>query len=248
MIQRIKNKLNRLGTNKTCYICRNNFSYFLPYRDGKRSSGFIRDLEIIGSDTENFSCPHCFSHDRERHLFMYMDALSIWDSCKGHVLHFAPETHLSKKIESLQPEKYVKADLYSEDKAVEKIDITAIPYSDDSFDLLICNHVLEHIDEIDMALSEIYRVLNKGGMAILQTPYSSILANSFQDKNINTDNLRQNFYGQEDHVRVFGHDLFNKLENIGFKLKIKKHEDVLHTLDSTKLGVNSSENLILVEK
>lgn len=248
MIQGIKNRINRLGNNKTCYICKGTFFYFLPYRSGLGRSKFTQELAMVGSDIKNFSCPHCLCHDRERHLFMYMDSLNLWDACKGQVLHFAPERHLSKKIGALKPKKYIKADLYSEEKDIEKIDITMIPYPDSYFDFLICNHVLEHIEAFETALSEIYRVLNKGGMAILQTPYSSILANSFQDKNINTDELRQKFYGQEDHVRVFGHDFFDKLKNIGFKLKIKKHEDVLSSLDSVKLGVNTLENLILVEK
>lgn len=244
----MKNKVNRLGKNKTCYICQNTFFYFLPYANGIKLSSFIQDLKIIGSDRKNFSCPYCWSHDRERHLFMYIDTLSLWKELTGRVLHFAPEKHLSRKIEGIQAEKYVKADLYSEDKAVEKIDITAIPYPDDYFNFLICNHVLEHIDALETALSEIYRVLNKGGMAILQTPYSSILANSFQDKNINTDILREKFYGQNDHVRVFGQDLFDKLEAIGFTLKLQKHKDVLSAFDSVKFGVNRDENLILVEK
>jgi len=248
MIEGIKNRINRLGNSKTCYICKNTFFYFLPYREGLKRSGFIDDLAIVGSDIKNFSCPHCFCHDRERHIFMYMDSLNLWEACKGQVLHFAPEQNFSKKIELLEPKKYVKADLYSKDKDVEKIDITMIPYPDCYFDFLICNHVLEHVEALNLALSEIYRVLKRGGMAILQTPYSSILANSFQDKNINTNDLRQKFYGQEDHVRVFGHDLFDQLEDIGFQLKIKKHKDTLLTLDSKKFGVNSSENLILVEK
>lgn len=248
MIARIKNKLNRLGKGRTCYICQNTFSHFLPYRNGIKPSGFIQDLQMIGSDTTNFSCPHCSCHDRERHLFMYIDKLSLWPLLKSRVLHFAPERHLSKKIRALMPEKYVKADLYSNESDVEKIDITAIPYPANSFDFLICNHVLEHIDEIETALNEIHRVLRTGGMAILQTPYSSILADSFQDRNINTDELRNTFYGQEDHVRVFGNDFFDKLKLAGFTLNIKKHADVLKDIDPNIYGVNIKEDLILVEK
>jgi len=82
----------------------------------------------------------------------------------------------------------------------------------------------------------------------LQTPYSSILAKTFQDKNINNDILRKKFYGQSDHVRVFGNDFFTMLENIGFHLNIKKHKDCLHEFDAEKYGVNIQEDLILVSK
>ncbi|MDD2358075.1 MAG: methyltransferase domain-containing protein [Thiovulaceae bacterium] len=248
MIKRIKNVLNRLGNSKSCYVCGNTFTYFIPYRESEKISYFTQALQMIGSDIKNFSCPYCWSHDRERHLLMYIDTLDLWKVLKGRVLHFAPEVHLSDKIAALRPEQYVKADLYSNDDDVEKIDITAIPYANNSFDFLICNHVLEHIEDIETALMEIYRVLRKGGMAILQTPYSNLLSNSFQDKNINSDVLRMQFYGQEDHVRVFGHDLFNKLEDVGFQLRVKHHQEILVKIDSKKYGVNVNENLILVEK
>jgi predicted SAM-dependent methyltransferase len=248
MIKKMQYSINKLGRRKKCIICSQTFSNFLPYEGNERKSGFISDLEIIGSDTKNFSCPYCFSHDRERHLFMYFDKLSLWKDLQGTTLHFAPEKHLSRKISNLNPKSYIKADLYSTDDSVEKIDITKIPYPDNSFDFLICNHVLEHITDIQVAINEIYRVLKSGGQAVLQTPYSSILAQSFQDENIDTDALREKFYGQKDHVRVFGKDFFTLLEEKGFKLKLKNHLETLSEFDTYVFGVNSKEDLILVEK
>ncbi len=247
-IKKLPLKINKLGSRRTCNICNNSFSNFIPYRDGSKQSGFIKDLRIIGSDIENFSCPYCFSHDRERHLFMYINNLSMWDNLKNKTLHFAPETQLSKKIKSLSPIEYIKADLYPTEDDIKIIDITNIDYPNNYFDFLICNHVLEHIKEIKKALNEIHRVLNIGGLAILQTPYSSILHNSFTDENINTNSMRRTYYGQEDHVRVFGSDFFTLLEEAGFQLNIKTHKKHLTNIDAQKYGMNEAEDLILVEK
>jgi SAM-dependent methyltransferase len=248
MFGSIKLKINKLGRQKTCYICGQNFSSFLPYQGLKDESCFVQTLDIIGSDMQNFSCPHCWSHDRERHLFMYLDALGLWEKLKGDVLHFAPERHLCAKIRELNPRRYIMGDLFSDDPSVEKIDVTAIDYPDKSFDFVICNHVLEHIEDIDTALKELFRILKRGGYAILQTPYSAILENSFKDKNIHTDALRKVFYGQEDHVRVFGQDLFNMLKAQGFTLELQRHQIVLAAFDCQKFGVNCREDLILVQK
>ena len=249
IFNRLKNEINKWGKDKECVICNNQFSYYLPYQFHNEKSGFIKDLEIIGSDTKNFSCPHCMSHDRERHLFMYFNKLSLWDEIYDkNILHFAPEQHITKKLASLKTKMYVKADFYPTDDSIQKIDITQIPYDDGFFDFLICNHVLEHIEDISKALQEIHRVLSIGGQAILQTPYSSILAKTFQDQNINNNILRKKFYGQSDHVRVFGNDFFTMLEDIGFCLNIKKHKDCLYEFDAEKYGVNIQEDLILISK
>ena len=97
-------------------------------------------------------------------------------------------------------------------------------------------------------MSEIFRVLKPGGEAVLQTPYSNILYESFKDLNISNDMLRKEFYGLEDHVRVYGQDLFRKIKNVGFILKIHSHGDLLNEFDSNYWGVNFRENLILVQK
>ncbi|MEJ2745972.1 MAG: class I SAM-dependent methyltransferase [bacterium] len=168
---------------------------------------------------------------------------------QGRILHFAPERHLSKRISEQAPLEYVMADLYPQNSDIRKIDATAIPFSNDTFNFIIANHVLEHIPNYRKALSEFFRVLKPGGIAVMQTPYSKLLRNNFEDKGIDSEELRHFFYGQDDHVRIFGeHQLLKSLENAGFSLQIKRHIDYFDVSTTYYYGVSGEEDLILVAK
>lgn len=246
----MRRKYNASGNRHCCYICAQPVRRFRPFRNGWNGvSPFIRELTLIGSDVENFSCPHCSCQDRERHLFMYFDQLGLWDKMTGgKILHFAPERHLMTRIAQQQPHTYIKADLYPSSPDIERVDVTKIPFDDDSFDVIICNHVLEHVPEDMRALDELFRILRPGGFAVLQTPYSDLLENSFCDPSINTDELRNRFFGQQDHVRVYGRDLFQRIRQAGFQLQVRTHGDILPNFDSSLYGVNQREDLILAAK
>lgn len=242
---------NGLGSKRQCYICGKTFFRFTRFRGGSKSiSEFQKKMDIVGSDPDNFGCMYCGCYDRERHLFMYFDKLGLWGNINNQrIIHFAPERHLARKISEQMPAEYVKADLYPENEDTRKIDATAIPFTDSTFDLLIANHILEHIPDYGKALSEFYRVLKPGGIAILQTPYSKRLNNNFEDDGIDSDELRLFFHGQEDHVRTFGEDqLLKSIESAGFRLRIKRHPDCFGASDAYRYGVPISEDLMLVEK
>jgi len=237
-------------TNKFCCICNNDVVGFQPYRDGwKNAPQLMSVLEVIGSDLDNFSCTICGAHDRERHLFLFFEALKLFDKFEGaSILHFAPEKRLAKIIESKVPLSYIKADLYPSDSTIEKVDMTNICYDSESFDIVIANHVLEHIPDDIKALSELRRVLKKGGMAILQTPYSAKLNTTLQDSGIDDDNSRLHLYGQEDHVRLYGLDIFDRFASVGLLPDIKVHDLTLSNIDSSRYGVNPREPLFLYTK
>lgn len=205
---------------------------------------------MVGSDVDNFGCLYCESHDRERHLFMYFDGLGLWEKVGGgRVLHFAPERWLATRIASLDPVEYVRADLHPRSDEVVAIDATALPHEDDHFDLVIANHVLEHIPNYGRALSEFHRVLKPRGVAILQTPYSRLLHNNFEDPNIDTEELRAFFHGKWDHVRTFSErELFGAIEAAGFCLQIIKHGDLFGPDQTFRYGVNPLEDLIRAVK
>jgi ubiquinone/menaquinone biosynthesis C-methylase UbiE len=149
----------------------------------------------------------------------------------------------------LHPLEYVKADISTNYSDAVEIDATEIPYEKDVFDLIICNHVLEHIPNYLKAISEIYRVLKPNGVAILQTPYSKLLSKNFEEKNINTDDLRYFFFGEKDHYRIFSEQHFFKdLTNIGFVLKLVKHTEFFDQETANYYGVNYDEDLIQVIK
>lgn len=238
------------GSSHRCYLCDRALRRFLPYRDGVRSlSPVTRALEVIGSDVENFACPACGCHDRERHLAMYFDRLDLWSRLRGAtVLHFAPEGALSPRIAARNPASYLRADLVPATADVQRMDITRIPLADGSVDVVICNHVLEHIPDDRRALAELARVTRPGGIAVLQTPWSPLLDKMFSDPAVTSEELRNRLFGQEDHVRVYGHDLFRRIADAGFAVRRYSHEETLHGLDAVYFGVNAREDLVLATR
>jgi len=247
---RLELRANRLGTRRRCYVCNERFDHFYSARGGSAAiPAFLLAVGVIGSDMDNFSCPYCQSFDRERHLCMYFDQLGLWDTIrKGAVLHIAPEGRLREAITRLKPREYVQGDISPMNPEVQRIDVTAINYPDEHFDTIICNHVLEHVPDDRRAMKELHRVLKRGGWAVMQVPFSTLLAHSFEDPNINSDALRNTFYGQEDHVRLYGQDLFERLREAGFGVELRNHETVLGDLDPQVYGVNPREDLILLTK
>jgi SAM-dependent methyltransferase len=239
----IQNKKNKI---KECYICGEQFETFYKYRINNETDSAVNYFQIIGSDTDNFGCYYCNCFDRERHLFMYFDKLSLWDKFNNsRIIHFSPESQLIKKIEKLSPKEYIKCDLYPKDDWT-KIDITKIDFPDDYFDILICNHVIEHVPDHIQALKEISRVLKNTGIAILQTPYSNLLYNHFEDPNINTEELRLSFYGQEDHVRIVSKRQFFEELSQYFTLAIIINSSLFSNDECFKYGVNKNEDLVMV--
>lgn len=233
---------------RRCALCDHRVGRFLPYRGG-RTFPLMRALDVIGSDTRNFECPRCGAHDRERHLLMYLQASGILDGMNGKtLLHFAPEKRLSHFLCGAHLARYLPCDLFPQSAEVKAVDMLAMPFEQGSFDVVIANHVLEHVNDDTRALSEIHRVLKPDGFAILQTPYSSRLHQTWQDSGIDDPEARLQAYGQEDHVRLYGRDIFDRIVAAGFESHVKKHSELLACADSTAAGVNPAEPFFLFRK
>lgn len=164
------------------------------------------------------------------------------------VLHFAPEVGLGAWIQSLSPVSYVACDLNPVAEHIVRVDAENIPYQDQSFDLVIANHVLEHVGDDKRALSEIRRVLAPDGFAILQTPYSSVARETWSDEGIKTPVARLYAFGQEDHVRLYGCDIFYRFESAGFVSQVKTHSELLSVLDAREYGVGIDEPFFLFQR
>lgn len=220
----------------------------MPYRNG-RAPALMEALGGVGSDIRNFECPRCGAHDRERHLLLYMRATGLFDRLASmRVLHFAPERRLSRLIAAAGPLSYTRCDLYPQSVGVLRVNIEEMPFDDGSFDLLVANHVLEHVDDDLRAVGEIARVLAPDGMAILQTPYSAMLCHTWSDPGINSDAARLQAYGQEDHVRLYGSDIFARITSRGFRSCVGSHAALLPGTDARKLGVNAEEPFFLFKR
>ncbi|MDF3822160.1 class I SAM-dependent methyltransferase [Leptospira sp. 96542] len=233
-----------------CVCCGEKVFRFLPYGSGKSAEPLVGSmLDMVGSDIEHYECPRCGASDRERHLYMYCRHLGLDKRMHGaKILHFAPELHFSNFIKSMEPSEYVRADLFPRDSAVQKMNIQEIPYPDASFDFVIANHVLEHVANDGVAVREISRILKQGGVAILQTPYSAMLENTFEDQGIVSEAAREFAYGQNDHVRLFGRDIFSRLGRFGLSARVQEHAILSSAVDARVHGVNPREPFFLFER
>lgn len=202
------------------------FKMFLPY-------GY-------GTQRNNVLSPSTLSLERHRLLWLYLNEETDFfqsqlasDSTVSNpkkiklrdaetnsalkVLHFAPEQAFYKLFRNQKNLDYTTTDLFSP-LADVKADICDLPFEDNQYGVILCNHVLEHIPDDTKAMQELYRVLKPGGMAILQIPQDLSRATTFADNTITDQKERAKIFGQYDHVRIYGRDYFNKLRSIGFKV------------------------------
>lgn len=233
-----------------CVICNKNIWGFLAYRGGSTNlPPLMRALDVVGSDVDNYECPRCGSHDRERHLFMYLGASGLLSALRGKdVLHFAPEKRLQKIIRDAGPSRYLGCDLYPTRPDIKQVDMLDMDFDVDSFDVLIASHVMEHVADDERALSEISRVLKPGGYAVLQTPYCKKLIHTWEDSGIEDENARLMAYGQEDHVRLYGRDIFDRFSRHGLISNVRDHSELLSDRGAKKYGVNAAEPFMLFRR
>ena len=190
------------GDDYTDPIDGNSYRKFLPYGYEK-----VR---------ENVLAPGTLSLERHRLFWLYLTEKTTFFTSEGlRVLHFAPEQAFLKRFKKLKNIQYTTTDLNSPIADV-KADICQLPFEDNSYDFIICNHVLEHIPDHLQAMRELYRVLAPRGTAILQVPYEADRATTFEDNSITDPKERAQIFGQYDHVRVYGMDYFDTLRSVGF--------------------------------
>ena len=166
---------------------------------------------------ENVLAPGTLSLERHRLLWLYLKKETPFFTENLKVLHFAPEQAFYKRFRNLKNLDYTTTDLNSP-LADVKADICDLPFEDNSFDFILCNHVLEHIPNDKKAMQELYRILKPGGTGIFQIPQDLSRETTFEDNSITDPKERAKIFGQYDHVRVYGQDYFNKLRSVGFKV------------------------------
>lgn len=181
--------------------------------DGKSFKRFLP----YGYSTQrnNVLSPSTLSLERHRLLWLYLTNETDFFKEKKKVLHFAPEQAFYKLFRKQKNLDYTTTDLLSP-LADVKADICDLPFEDNSFDIILCNHVLEHIPDDTKAMQELFRVLKPGGMGIFQIPQDLKRETTFEDNTITNPKERTAIFGQYDHVRVYGRDYFDKLRSIGF--------------------------------
>ncbi len=222
------------GNRVQCPISGKTYRKFLPY-------GRIKPRE-------NALCPDSLSLERHRLLWLYLQRKTNFFQAPLKVLHIAPEICFLKKFESLPNlQEYVTADLESPWAKV-KMDIHQMPFTDDSFDVVFCNHVLEHVTDDLQALREIYRVLKKGGWAILQSPLNWSLAHTYEDKSITARKEREKAFGQSDHLRLYGRDYAERIASVGFRVVADDFVKTLSAEEIKRYALDTNEIIFVAYK
>ena len=192
------------GDKVECTVCNARYNKFLPY--GRL---IVRD---------NALCPSCLALERHRLMYLYLKEKTNFFSAKLKVLHIAPEYCFLDRFEQMKNLDYITADIESP-LAKIKMDVHQVPFEDETFDVIFCNHVMEHVDDFVLAMSELNRVLKKDGFAIIQSPQDYNRANTYEDPSITDPKEREIHFLQNDHLRLFGRDYNHELEKGGFKVK-----------------------------
>ncbi|MBE0446813.1 MAG: methyltransferase domain-containing protein [Actinobacteria bacterium] len=234
-----------IGTEFECPLCGSSFRKFLP---NGLDLPVLKEKDIVGAGYRlNTLCPRCHSSERERLIYLYLrDNTNLFHE-NLKLLHIAPEKSLSRVLTTYRNIDYLSADLNSP-RAMIKMDITDIKHADNLFDVIICNHVLEHIPNDRKAMSELYRVLKPGGWAILQVPISLSLNKTYEDPAITSPEEREKMFGQSDHVRIYAKDYKDRLEKAGFSIKTYSFTKEFDDSTTQKYGLLKEEDLYICSK
>lgn len=223
------------GNNVECPVCEKSFSKFLSY----------------GSDIahrENVLCPYDLTLERHRLMWLYLkDSSDFFTAGKLNVLHIAPEQCFHKRFKAQKNLNYITGDLVSPIADLH-FDLHEIPLEDNRFDVVFCNHVMEHVDDALQCMKELHRVLKPGGWGIMQVPQDFNREETLEDKSIVTPEEREKYYWQKDHVRLFGLDYPQWLEKAGFTVTEFSKESNYDEKKISRFRLQKEEILYIVHK
>ena len=213
-----------------CPVCDSHVSRFLPH-----------GLKV----RQDAMCPICESMERHRLYRLYYKEKTKLTSSAFSMLHFAPEMGLEERFSRLPHLRRVSSDLLSRYVDV-KSDILQLPFRDGSFDIVHCSHVLEHVSDDRLALRELRRVLRPGGWGLIQVPIWST-GSTEEDPTVTDPRERQKLYGQHDHVRLYGRDFLDRIEQAGFRVSVVSAEAILGPGSLRRMGIPSDEEIFHCE-
>ncbi|MDZ7847110.1 MAG: methyltransferase domain-containing protein [Owenweeksia sp.] len=171
-----------------------------------------------GRQRENALAPGTLSLERHRLMWLYLKEETDFFTASHKVLHVAPEQCFYGRFRKMKNLDYLTSDLDSPIADV-KMDIHNIKYPDDTFDVVFCNHVLEHVTDDIQCMSELCRVLTPGGLAIMQVPLDRTKEVTDEDPSLQDPEERKRRFGQYDHLRLHGRDYPQRLQKAGFKVR-----------------------------
>ena len=191
-------------------------------------------------------CPRCNSKARHRRIWLYLKLQTSLFSENKKLLHISPKYCLSRQLKNIKNLYYLGADIQDQYNISLKFDITNAPIKTDTFDSIICIHVLEHIEADMQAIQEIFRILKPGGWVVLSVPIR-LKQKTYEDPLITTPKGRVLAYGESGHYRFYGYDLSDKFEQCGFRVNIDLAENVDQRIIND-YGLLKDENIFYLEK
>lgn len=223
------------GNKVECPVCERSFSKFLSY----------------GSDVahrENVLCPYDLTLERHRLMWLYLKGYTdFFTKPDLKVLHIAPEQCFHGKFKKQANLEYLTGDLVSP-IADMHFDLHDIPLEDNRFEVVFCNHVMEHVEDPIQCMKELYRVMQPGGWAIMQVPQDFSREETFEDPSITSPEDREKYYWQKDHIRLFGKDYPKWLEKAGFTVEAFDKEKEIGPDKIERYRLSHSEILYIAHK
>ena len=222
------------GRGRECPVCGSRYRRFMPY-------GYV-------TSREDALCPHCLSLERHRMIWLWLKESSTLFEGYPRLLHIAPEVSLMRhfKRHYRGNKSYITADLESP-LADLHFDVQNIPMEDSSVDVIICNHLFEHIEDDRLAMAELYRILRSGGWGIMLVPEDRARATTFEDDNITDAEERTRIFGQYDHRRIYGRDYDMRLTEAGFRVERIAYNTRLSEEQRQRYAIGN-DDLIVVYK
>ncbi len=224
-----------LGRGKECVVCGAKRRKFLPY-------GYV-------NQRPNALCPNCLALERHRLLWFYLTHETDLLESRPTLLHIAPEVSIMKRLKRIYKDsthRYITADLESP-LATMHFDVQEIPLAEGFADVVICNHIMEHIPDDRKAMREIHRIMKSGGWGIILSPIDNDRAKTFEDDSITDPKLRSEKFGQYDHRRIYGRDYGQRLEECGFEVEAIDYFERF-TPQQRELYALTNETIYIVKK
>jgi SAM-dependent methyltransferase len=223
-LKSIAKRFRYFGSQRYCAVCNHSSNEFLPAGVNPRPDA---------------RCPFCGSLERHRlTIIFFREKTNLFDGQPKDFLHVAPERALKRMFSTAIGSGYLTADLMADD-VMEKMDITNIQHPEDSFDIIYCSHVLEHVPDDRKAMSEFVRVLRPFGWAVLNVPITADV--TYEDPSITDPDERERLFGQHDHVRRYGPDYKNRLEEAGFRVSVFSPGDFLSSAEIERQGMSNGD-------
>ncbi len=216
------------GSGFACNCCGVSYRKFVPDYPSAENKNAIAINQVVAGYGINILCPACLSTARERLIMALL--INEFKFTDKYILHLSPEKKIFEYLKINN--EVISADIEplfykSIDANINQEDATCLSYRSNSFDVVIGNHIMEHIPDDIKAIGEIYRILKPGGRAILQVPFSTTIASTIEAPDMHDPKRQAALFGQKDHVRIYRlQDYINRIEQVGFKVKVIGYDEL----------------------